>query len=71
VADGSDPKAAVGGPVPPHELHAVGAPARRALAGAGFTTWDAVAAASDADLLALHGVGGRALTILREGPAQH
>ena len=57
---------------PPHELHAIGAPARRALATAGLTTWDAVDAASDRDLLALHGFGPRALRILRErsaGPA--
>jgi hypothetical protein len=53
--------------VPPHEVVALGAPARRALAGAGLTTWDAVDAASDADLLALHGFGPRALRILRGG----
>ena len=51
--------------VPPHEVHAIGAPARRALGNAGLTTWDAVDAAPDADLLALHGFGPRALTILR------
>lgn len=51
--------------VPPHEVQAIGNPARRALGNAGLTTWDAVDAASDADLLALHGVGPRALTILR------
>ena len=52
---------------PPHEVHAIGAPARRALANAGLTTWDAVDAACDADLLALHGFGPRALRILRDG----
>jgi hypothetical protein len=46
---------------------ALGAPARRALAGAGLTTWDAVDAASDTDLLALHGFGPKALRMLREG----
>ncbi len=51
---------------PPHEVHAIGAPARRALASAGLTTWDAVASTADRDLLALHGVGPRALRILRE-----
>ena len=56
--------------VPPHEVHAIGAPARRALSGAGLTTWDAVDAASDADLLALHGFGPRALAILRDGSAR-
>jgi hypothetical protein len=52
--------------VPPHELHAIGAPARRALSTAGLTTWDAVDAAPDADLLALHGFGPRALRLLRQ-----
>jgi hypothetical protein len=46
-------------------VHAIGAPARRALAAAGITTWDAVDAASDRDLLALHGFGPKALRILR------
>ena len=55
--------------VPPHEVHAIGAPARRALADAGLTTWDAVDAAPDRDLLAMHGFGPRALRILREGRA--
>jgi hypothetical protein len=55
--------------VPPHEVHAIGAPARRALTSAGLTTWDAVDATPDADLLALHGFGPRALTILRGGSA--
>ena len=54
---------------PPHEVHAIGAPARRALVNAGLTTWDAVDAASDRDLLALHGFGPRALRILRDGSA--
>jgi len=45
---------------------AVGRPATRALAGAGLTTLADVAARSDAELLALHGVGPRAVRILRE-----
>jgi hypothetical protein len=53
--------------VPPNEVHAIGAPARRALTNAALTTWDAVDAAPDADLLALHGFGPRALRILRKG----
>ena len=53
--------------VPPHEVHAIGAPARRALTNAALTTWDAVDAAPDGDLLALHGFGPKALRILREG----
>jgi hypothetical protein len=52
--------------VPPNEVHAIGAPARRALTTAGLTTWDAVDAAPDADLLALHGFGPKALGILRQ-----
>ena len=52
--------------VPPNEVHAIGSPARRALGNAGLTTWDAVDAAPDADLLALHGFGPRALAILRD-----
>ena len=54
---------------PPHELSAIGAPARGALAHAGLTTWAAVDAASDRDLLALHGFGPKALGILREASA--
>jgi hypothetical protein len=52
---------------PPHEVQAIGAPARRALTNAGLTTWDAVDAASDAELLALHGFGPKALRMLRAG----
>lgn len=50
---------------PPHEVHAIGAPARGALRTNGYLTWDAVDAASDHDLLALHGLGPKALRILR------
>ena len=32
---------------PPHEVDAIGAPARGALTDAGLTTWDAVAATPD------------------------
>ncbi|MFL6169081.1 MAG: DNA-binding protein [Ornithinibacter sp.] len=53
----------------PHQVHAIGAPARRALTNADLTTWDAVDATSDADLLALHGFGPRALHLLREASA--
>ena len=53
---------------PPHEVDAIGSPARRALTNAGLTTWDAVDAASDAELLDLHGFGPKALRILREVP---
>ena len=52
--------------VPPHDVPAIGSPARGALSNAGLTTWAAVDAASDRELLALHGFGPRALRILRD-----
>jgi predicted flap endonuclease-1-like 5' DNA nuclease len=45
---------------------AIGRPAARALADAGITTLDHVAAVTDAELAALHGVGPKAVRILRE-----
>ncbi|MEV0407191.1 hypothetical protein [Actinoallomurus sp. NPDC050550] len=48
---------------------AIGGPATRALTGAGITTLAQVAALTDAELLALHGVGPRAVRILREALA--
>jgi hypothetical protein len=45
---------------------AIGRPATRALAGAGITTLADVAARTDDELLALHGVGPRAVRLLRE-----
>ncbi|MBN0040565.1 DNA-binding protein [Cellulosimicrobium cellulans] len=47
----------------------MGRPATRALAGAGITTLSDVARLSDRELLALHGVGPRAVRILREALA--
>lgn len=44
---------------------AIGRPATRALANAGITTLDQVAALSDAELNALHGVGPKAVRLLR------
>ena len=52
-----------------HDLPPVGAPARRALEQAGVTTLEDVAARSEQDLLALHGVGPRAVRTLREALA--
>ncbi len=49
---------------------AIGKPATRALLGAGITTLDDVAARSDDELLALHGVGPRAVRILRAALAE-
>jgi predicted flap endonuclease-1-like 5' DNA nuclease len=48
---------------------AIGGPATRALVGAGITTLAQVAAVTDAELLAMHGVGPRAVRILREALA--
>jgi len=45
---------------------AIGRPATQALVGAGITTLAQVAALSDADLAAMHGVGPKAIRILRE-----
>ena len=43
----------------------IGKPALRALAAAGIKSLDEVARASEDDLLALHGVGPRAIRILK------
>lgn len=48
---------------------AIGAPATRALTGAGITSLAQVAARTDAELLAMHGVGPKAVRILREALA--
>jgi hypothetical protein len=48
----------------------IGRPATRALANAGITTLDQVAARTDTELAALHGVGPKAIRILRETLAQ-
>lgn len=50
------------GDLPP----SIGRPATRALAGAGITTLEQVAERSEEELLALHGVGPKAVHILRE-----
>ncbi|GMA40258.1 MmcQ/YjbR family DNA-binding protein [Mobilicoccus caccae] len=49
----------------PDPLDGLPAPARRALTAAGLTTRDLIDATSDADLLALHGVGATAIRRLR------
>lgn len=53
----------------PHLLPAIGGPATRALVSAGMTDLDAVARHSQAELLALHGVGPKAVRILTEALA--
>lgn len=50
-------------------LPKIGAPATRALEAVGVTRLDQVAQLSEAELLALHGVGPRAVRILREALA--
>ncbi|WP_305093840.1 hypothetical protein [Prescottella sp. R16] len=50
---------------------AIGKPATRALQQAGITTLDSVARHSAKDLLALHGVGPKAIRILTESLAEH
>lgn len=52
------------------DLPAIGRPANSALLEQGVTTLDAVAARSEAELLALHGVGPKAIRILREALAE-
>ncbi len=51
------------------DLPQIGAPATRALAAIGITRLEEVADRSEAELLALHGFGPRALRILREALA--
>lgn len=48
------------------DLPKIGAPVTRALASVGVTSLDQVAEWSEADLLALHGVGPKAVRILKE-----
>lgn len=52
------------------DLPSIGRPASNALLQIGVTTLDQVAAMSERELLALHGVGPRAVRILRESLAE-
>ncbi len=52
------------------ELPRIGAPATRALAAAGVTRLSEVTGWSEAELLALHGVGPRAVRLLSEALAE-
>ncbi|MCO1656390.1 DNA-binding protein [Pseudonocardia sp. S2-4] len=65
VDDGGPPRDR---PAPPTgtRLPAIGAPAARALAAAGLSTLEAVAAVPERELAALHGVGPIALAKLRD-----
>jgi hypothetical protein len=51
--------------------HRVGAPTRRAFEAAGYTTLEELLAADEGDLLILHGVGSKAIRILREEADRH
>lgn len=50
-------------------LPKIGAPATRALTNAGYSTLDSLDGVSEAQLAALHGVGPKALRILKESMA--
>ncbi len=47
----------------------IGAPAMRALNGAGYTRLSQLSKATETDLLKLHGLGSKAIRILREAMA--
>ena len=51
------------------DLGPIGAPARRALRGAGITSLDELARRDAAEVAALHGVGPKAVGLLREALA--
>ena len=57
---------AAGSDVPP----AIGRPATRAFAAAGYTRLEHFTRATEAELLRLHGVGPRAIRVLREALAE-
>jgi hypothetical protein len=60
------------GTVPEVDLpRGIGAPATRALVGAGYTSLDKLAGVRAADLAKLHGVGPRALRLLQEELEKH
>ncbi|MGI5153982.1 DNA-binding protein [Microbispora sp. CA-102843] len=48
------------------DLPKISAPATRALAGAGYTRLEHLAQATEAELLALHGMGPKAMSVLRQ-----
>jgi predicted flap endonuclease-1-like 5' DNA nuclease len=57
-------------PVPTEYPHEIGTTARRTLALNGYTTFDQLTRVSQAELLALHGVGPKAIRILTEHLAE-
>jgi predicted flap endonuclease-1-like 5' DNA nuclease len=50
----------------PLPLDKLSAPARRALAGAGFTSLQQLAKVKEADIARLHGIGPNALSVLKK-----
>ncbi len=44
----------------------IGSPARRALAAAGYVRLDQLTAVTEAELLAMHGVGPKAISVIRQ-----
>lgn len=55
----------------PIPLDKLAAPARRALAAAGYTTLEQLAKAQERDIAALHGIGPNALAVLQKELAAH
>jgi hypothetical protein len=48
------------------DLPKLGAPARRALIGAGYTRLEQLTKAKESDILKLHGMGPKAMQVLRD-----
>jgi hypothetical protein len=53
------------------DLPKLAAPARRALAGAGYTSLEDLARAKESDVKALHGMGPNAMATLRKALQEH
>jgi len=53
------------------DLPKISAPATRALASAGYTDLENLAQATEAELLALHGMGPKAMSVLRRALEEH
>ena len=54
----------------PTDLPKIGGPATRALNGAGYTRLEQLTQVTEAELMALHGFGPKALHILKEALAE-
>lgn len=53
------------------ELPKLAAPARRALAGAGYESLEQLAQATESQVMDLHGMGPTAMAVLRKALAEH